>query len=185
MQTLSARPTVRRLDADQVFRDPIPTTIPWRLSHAAFPAHSDKTYYLSQMTDTRSPEQRSRIMRSVKSKHTKPELAVRRIVRSLGYGYRIHRKDLPGKPDLAFIGRKKAIFVHGCFWHGHDCPKGRLPKSRQGFWVDKIEKNQQRDRRAVEALTNNGWQTLTIWQCELRDSDAAREKISTFLASNS
>lgn len=84
--------------------------------------------------DTRTPEQRRRIMQSVGTKNTAPELIVRRLLYGMGYRYRLHRKDLPGRPDIAFIGRKKAIFVHGCFWHAHDCPKGRAPKSRLDYW---------------------------------------------------
>jgi DNA mismatch endonuclease, patch repair protein len=101
--------------------------------------------------DTRTPDQRSRIMQAVKQKDTGPELLLRRALHRLGYRYRTHAKDLPGRPDLVFASRKKVIFVHGCFWHGHDCSKGRLPKSRPEYWIPKIEANKARDERVVLA----------------------------------
>src|SRR5712664_2810518 len=103
----------------------------------------------SAMADTRTKEQRSRIMKSVGTYHTGPELTVRRLLHRLGYRYRLHRRDLPGRPDIVFPGRRKAIFIHGCFWHGHDCSKGKLPKSRTEYWTAKIRANQDRDARAV------------------------------------
>ena len=99
-----------------------------------------------QAMDTRTPEQRRRIMQAVGSKHTGPELVVRRLLHRMGYRYRLHRRDLPGRPDIAFISRRKAIFVHGCFWHGHDCPKGRLPKSRL-VPADRLDPKAVRDYR--------------------------------------
>ena len=131
--------------------------------------------------DTRTPEQRRRIMQSVKSKNTGPELAVRRLLHGMGYRYRLHRKDLPGKPDIAFISRRKAIFVHGCFWHGHGCPKGRLPKSRLDYWQPKVDKNRERDRTKEEQLRSLGWSTMTIWQCETADLDALAERLQDFV----
>ena len=126
---------------------------------------------------------RSENMRRIRSKDTAPELAVRRLVRSLGFlGYRLHRRDLPGKPDLAFMGRRKAIFVHGCFWHGHDCKEGvRRPKSNAGYWVPKIAGNAKRDADHVAALNADGWDVLTIWDCELSDPSRLTSRLSRFL----
>src|SRR5687768_10946403 len=109
--------------------------------------------------DTRTPEQRRRIMQSVRQKDTAPEMRIRRALHARGYRFRLHSKELPGRPDIAFPARKKAVFVHGCFWHGHGCPKGRLPSSRSEYWVPKA--------RAISALEALGWRTLTVWQCEL------------------
>jgi DNA mismatch endonuclease (patch repair protein) len=120
-------------------------------------------------------------MQAVKSKNTKPELIVRRCLFALGYRYRLHRKDLPGSPDIAFIGRRKAIFVHGCFWHGHGCSKGRLPKSRLGYWQPKLEKNAERDRTKTEQLESRGWEVLVVWQCELTDTEALVQRLQDFV----
>ena len=129
---------------------------------------------------------RSENMKRIRSTETRPELQVRKQVRSLGYsGYRLHRKDLPGKPDIAFIGRKKAIFVHGCFWHQHpdpSCLDGRLPKSRPDYWLPKLERNQMRDATAFKQLTEAGWTVLVIWECELRRKAELAKKIQKFLA---
>lgn len=133
------------------------------------------------MVDTRTPEQRSRIMAAVGSKHTSPEMEVRRWLFARGYRYRLHRKDLPGTPDIVLPSRKMAIFVHGCFWHGHGCSKGRLPKTRIAFWSAKIERNRARDRQAREALQKLGWRALTIWQCETANSDKIAESLLTSL----
>lgn len=133
------------------------------------------------MADTRTKEQRSHIMKSVGSRDTGPELTVRRLLHRLGYRYRLHRRDLPGRPDIVFPVRKKAIFVHGCFWHGHTCEKGRLPKSRAEYWTAKIKRNQDRDARAIFDLEDAGWQTLSVWQCELKDSDAIARSLREFL----
>ena len=131
--------------------------------------------------DTRTPEQRRRIMQSVKSKDTGPELVVRRLLHGMGYRYRLHRKDLPGRPDIAFGPRRKAIFVHGCFWHGHGCPKGRLPKSRLDYWQPKVDKNRERDRTKAEQLKNLGWSVLTIWQCETADLEVLAVRLQDFV----
>lgn len=126
---------------------------------------------------------RSENMRRIHSKNTAPELATRQLLRELGFsGYRIHRKDLPGKPDVAFIGRKKAIFIHGCFWHGHDCKEGRRqPKSNQAYWLPKIDRNRQRDASHSAKLTQLGWYVLTVWECELRDPVALAGKLRAFM----
>ena len=132
---------------------------------------------------TETSEQRSRTMRSVRSRDTGPELAVRQLLRNLGYpGYRIHRKELPGNPDICFIGRRKALFVHGCFWHGHACPHGsNKPKSNQSYWLAKIDRNKARDKAETAKLTQQGWSTLTIWECELRFSVQLSERLVEFL----
>ena len=127
---------------------------------------------------------RSENMRRIRSKNTAPELAVRHLTWKLGFsGYRIHRNDIPGKPDLAWISQKIAIFVHGCFWHGHDCAEGiRKPKSNQSYWIPKIERNRQRDIENMTTLRANGWRILVIWECEIKDTPLLSEKIRHFLS---
>ncbi len=122
-------------------------------------------------------------MRRVKARDTKPEMLVRRLVRDLGHtGYRLDRKELPGRPDIAFIGRKQAIFVHGCFWHGHGCARGaRVPKTNTDYWLAKIGRNRARDVAAVTALTAIGWSSLTIWECELKDQITVSARLADFL----
>jgi DNA mismatch endonuclease (patch repair protein) len=137
------------------------------------------------MADTRSPAQRRHIMQSVGTKDTGPELVVRRLLRSLGHGYRLHVKRLAGRPDIAMIGRKKAIFVHGCFWHGHDCPKGRAPKSKLDYWGPKLEANRARDERNRSELEAGGWSVLTVWQCETNDLESLRNQLVAFIEKGS
>lgn len=134
---------------------------------------------------TETPEQRSQTMRSVRSLNTGPELAVRRLLRHLGYlGYRVHRKDLPGTPDIAFIKRKKALFVHGCFWHGHTCRHGsNKPKSNRTYWLQKINRNKKRDSAHLAKFSQFGWSALTIWECELRETSELQKKLSSFMKS--
>jgi len=134
--------------------------------------------------DTRTPEQRRRIMQSVKSENTKPELIVRRLLYGMSYRYQLHRKDLPGRPDIALISRRKAIFVHGCFWHGHDCPKGRLPKSRLDYWRPKLERNRERDEEKTKMLESLDWTVLVIWQCETGDLDTLSSRLREFVGSD-
>ena len=112
-------------------------------------------------------------MQAVKSKDTGPELAVRRIMHKLGYRYRLHKKGLPGRPDLVFARRKKVIFVHGCFWHGHDCRYGRPPESRRKYWLPKLERNRERDRENKAELESLGWKVLTVWECQIKRKDTA------------
>jgi DNA mismatch endonuclease Vsr len=132
--------------------------------------------------DTLTKEERSEIMGRVHSKDTRPEMVVRRLVHSLGYRYRLHRKGLPGKPDMAFPGRKKVIFIHGCFWHRHEgCALARMPKSRVDFWNQKLEGNKARDQRNVQLLRDAGWGVLTVWECQLRDAAALQATIVAFL----
>ncbi len=131
-----------------------------------------------------NPEQRSRIMRAVKSADTGPELTVRRLAHRLGFRFRLHRKDLPGKPDLVFPGRGKAIFVHGCFWHGHDCARGaREPKHNRDYWTGKIARNRQRDNTSLRELKKLGWKVLVIWECEIKRLDRLERKLEKFLES--
>jgi len=133
------------------------------------------------MVDTRTPDVRRRSMQSEGTKDTGPELTVRRALFERGYRYRLHRKDLPGSPDIVFPSRKKAVFVHGCFWHGHGCQKGRAPKSRTEYWGPKIEANRLRDERNIRQLTDMGWDTLVIWQCDLADLEKTLQHIIFFL----
>src|SRR5262245_2086156 len=111
-------------------------------------------------------------MQSVRTKDTGPELVVRQLLYRAGYRYRLHRKQLSGKPDLVFASKHKVIFVHGCFWHGHNCRKGKLPKSRLEYWKPKISLNKKRDSKNRHQLKQGGWETLVVWQCELRNTDA-------------
>ena len=133
------------------------------------------------MADTRTPEQRRRIMQAVRCKDTKPERIVRRLLHGLGYRYRLHRSDLPGKPDLVFPGRRKAIFVHGCFWHAHGCRRGQPPKSRLDYWLPKLERNRERDAEKRASLESLSWSVLTVWQCETGDPDALAVRLCAFL----
>jgi DNA mismatch endonuclease, patch repair protein len=131
------------------------------------------------MTDVFTPEKRSAVMRQVKGKNTSPELKVRRILHRLGARFRLHRKALPGAPDIVLPGRKLAIFVHGCFWHGHDCARGsRVPKQNRDYWLAKVGRNRERDivsRAALEAL---GWRVETIWECEMKDAAALESRLA-------
>jgi len=121
-------------------------------------------------------------MRKVGSKDTTPEMIVRKIAYKLGYRYRLHRKELPGNPDLAFIGRRKVIFVHGCFWHGHSmCKRARIPKTNRAYWSDKISKNTRRDEASLLALREMGWRAMVIWECELHDLRTLPMRIKEFL----
>jgi DNA mismatch endonuclease, patch repair protein len=136
------------------------------------------------MADTLSPTQRSERMSRIRGKGTAPEMIVRRMVHRMGFRYRLHQKDLPGRPDLVFAGRRKVIFVHGCFWHRHDDPKcrlSRLPKSRLGFWLPKLDANHLRDDRNQAALHAAGWSTLVVWECELRDKEQLENKLREYL----
>lgn len=133
------------------------------------------------MPDTRTPETRRRIMQSVGTQNTGPEMIVRRLLHKAGYRYRLHRRSLPGTPDIVFPAKRKVIFVNGCYWHGHRCSKGRLPKSRLDYWGPKIEKNKARDRRNVAALRRLGWKALTVWQCQTKDLDRLRARLVDFL----
>jgi len=122
-------------------------------------------------TDVYPPDKRSAVMRQVKSRNTKPEMVVRRALWRLGGRYRLHRRDLPGSPDIVLPGRKLAIFVHGCFWHGHDCARGsRVPKANRDYWLGKVARNTARDAAAREKLAAAGWRVETIWECDLKSA---------------
>lgn len=134
------------------------------------------------IVDRFSAEKRSLLMSKVRRKNTAPELAVRRILYALGYRYRLHVKGLPGTPDIVFSKRKKAVFVHGCFWHGHHgCKLATKPKSSTSFWTEKIANNQMRDTRNLNELLERGWSPLVIWQCELKVPAELQRKLVQFL----
>lgn len=136
------------------------------------------------MADDLTPEQRHRCMSAIRSKDTKPEMIVRRAVHALGYRFRLHRRDLPGHPDLILPRHKKAIFVHGCFWHAHTCRAGsRVPTSNVEYWVRKRAGNVSRDEQAQSKLKALGWQTLTIWECEIKQAEFLERTLKTFLGS--
>ncbi|MBA3811390.1 MAG: DNA mismatch endonuclease Vsr [Caulobacteraceae bacterium] len=130
------------------------------------------------MSDVYGPEKRSAVMRRVKGRGTGPELAVRRLIWRLGGRYRLNRADLPGKPDIVLAGRRLAVFVHGCFWHGHGCARGaRIPKANRDYWIAKVAANRARDAAAREALEAAGWRVETVWECELNDRKALEGRI--------
>ena len=132
--------------------------------------------------DKVSAADRSRIMSRVKQKNTKPEIIVRSLLHHLGFRFRLPRKPhLPGRPDVIFPKRRKVIFIHGCFWHGHDCPRGKRPSSNQTFWNAKLDRNTKRDAEAVDKLQNMGWDVKIVWECELRDLDRLRAELESFL----
>jgi DNA mismatch endonuclease (patch repair protein) len=109
-------------------------------------------------------------------------MASRKIAHAIRPGYRLHRKDIPGNPDIAYIGRKQAVFVHGCFWHGHDCARGaRVPKANRDYWTQKIARNRARDEEALRRLEAEGWDALVVWECALKDRDALRARLREFL----
>jgi DNA mismatch endonuclease (patch repair protein) len=121
-------------------------------------------------------------MRSIRKKDTRPEMIVRRLAHGLGFRYRLHRRDLPGTPDLVFPGPRKVILVHGCFWHQHDCPLGnKQPSTNQEYWLPKLQRNVERDAANSAKLQNDGWEVLVIWECETRKPDGLAGKIRTFL----
>jgi len=121
-------------------------------------------------------------MSRIRGKNTSPELIVRRLLHGLGYRYRLHRKDLPGTPDIAFPGRRKVVMVHGCFWHRHlGCRYAYEPKSRKDFWARKFERNVKRDREARRALMDNGWEVMVVWECEIKDRDALARHLTDFI----
>ena len=134
------------------------------------------------MVDTISKEKRSWVMSRIRSKNTEPEKLVRSMLHAMGYRFRIHRRDLPGNPDIAFPKRRIAIFVHGCFWHKHEgCQKSRDPKSNKTFWLNKFQKNVERDRKNQEALEKNGWAVHVIWECETDDIQSLSKRIRNIM----
>ena len=133
-------------------------------------------------TDVFTPDQRSAVMRRVKGRDTAPELKLRKLLTRLGVRYRLHRKDLPGSPDIAMIGRRTAIFMHGCFWHGHDCKRGaRQPKANAVYWLAKIGRNRTRDAETVAKLEAMGWRAVVVWECELKDEDVLRGRLNALV----
>ena len=137
------------------------------------------------MTDRLTPERRSWLMSRVRSRDTIPERVVRSLVHRLGYRFRLHRRDLPGTPDLVFPSRRAIIFVHGCFWHRHQgCRKATVPSTRKEFWLQKFARTVNRDATVREALERAGWRVLIVWQCELRDIDALGSRVLAFLGLN-
>jgi DNA mismatch endonuclease (patch repair protein) len=134
------------------------------------------------MTDVHTKIQRSRNMSAIRGKNTKPELAVRSLLHRMGHRFRIHRSDLPGKPDVVFVGKRKVIFVHGCYWHMHRCRYGRVvPATNTVFWQTKRLANVKRDRNNRRLLLKDGWKALTIWECWIKDEERIRERIQNFL----
>ena len=126
---------------------------------------------------------RRRTMQAVKGQNTSLEITIRRLVHGMGFRYRLHRKDLPGNPDLVFPGRRKIMFAHGCFWHGHDCKRGaRVPKTNRDYWTRKISRNRERDALNVKILEQQGWDVIVIWECQTKDQEALREQIKRFLS---
>ncbi len=130
-----------------------------------------------------TPEALSEHMRRIRNRDTKPELAVRRLAYGMGYRYRLHRRDLPGTPDLVFAGRGKVNFVHGCFWHQHDCRLGqKQPSTNRDYWLPKLARNVERDAENQTHLAQLGWEALIVWECDLKDTSAVRDRIKAFLA---
>ena len=124
-------------------------------------------------------------MARIRARDTRPEVAVRRLLHSLGYRYRLHRRELPGSPDICFPSRKKAVFVHGCFWHRHDgCARATTPKTRTSFWEDKFHKNVVRDRRNMTGLAEFGWDATVVWECETKNLERLASRLVRFLDSN-
>ena len=129
-------------------------------------------------TDVYDKAKRSAVMARVKSQDTGPERLLRKTLTALGARYRLHRKDLPGKPDLVMPGRRLAFFVHGCFWHGHDCARGaRVPRANRDYWLAKVARNRARDAASAEALEAAGWRVETIWECEMKDAGALKARL--------
>jgi DNA mismatch endonuclease (patch repair protein) len=134
------------------------------------------------VTDVFTAEKRSAVMRRVKSRDTTPERVVRRLLWGLGARYRLDRRDLPGRPDIVLAGKRLAIFVHGCFWHGHDCARGaRVPKANRDYWTAKIGKNRARDAETRSKLEALGWRTEVIWECELKDAETLERRLKQML----
>ncbi|MBZ5795407.1 DNA mismatch endonuclease Vsr [Burkholderia contaminans] len=130
------------------------------------------------MTDSVSRAQRSHNMAAVRSSNTKPEKVVRSILHRLGLRFRLHQKTLPGTPDIVLRRHATVVLVHGCFWHGHDCPRGKLPDTRREFWIPKLQRNRERDLDNERRLLEQGWRVLIVWECELRKPDQLRRRLA-------
>lgn len=136
------------------------------------------------MADRFGSELRSRIMSRVRSKDTGAEMSVRRLAHKLGYRFRLHQRKLPGSPDIVFPSRRKVVFVHGCFWHQHNCTRGdRIPRTNTEYWIPKLQMNKQRDQLNQSRLLELGWEALVIWECEIRKPEITESKLKTFLES--
>ena len=136
------------------------------------------------MTDVFTPAKRSAVMRRVKSRDTTPEKLVRKLLTELGVRYRLHRADLPGKPDIVMAGRRLAILIHGCFWHGHDCARGaRVPKQNTDYWLAKVGRNRVRDAETISKLTALGWRVETVWECEMKERTALKRRLADLTGS--
>jgi DNA mismatch endonuclease, patch repair protein len=129
------------------------------------------------MTDRISRERRSRNMAAVRSSDTTPERLVRSILHRMGLRFRLHQRTLPGTPDIVLRRHSTVVFVHGCFWHGHDCPRGRVPATSPEFWLPKLNRNRERDMENTRRLRALGWRVLTVWECELRDQDSLLKRL--------
>src|SRR5688572_4811673 len=135
--------------------------------------------------DTLTPRERSERMGRIRAKNTRPELQIRRMLHARGFRYRLHRRDLPGSPDLVFPGKRKVIFVHGCFWHRHTCQTGRRAvRTRSEYWKSKFERNVSRDLRKEQELAGLGWDVLVVWECEVKETGGLRERLIDFLGPN-
>lgn len=147
---------------------------------------------MARQSDPLTPEQRSRNMAKVRGANTGPEMRVRKALHEAGFRYRLHRSSLPGKPDLVLPRYRTAVFVHGCFWHGHHCPRGKRPSSNSAFWDKKLDRNIERDQMAQKMLTNLGWTVVVLWECSLESEvrallislDAARSSLLGRMQSN-
>ena len=139
---------------------------------------------IAVMTADEKQARRSALMKKVRRQDTAPEMIVRRALHARGWRYRLHRKDLPGTPDIVFPGRQAVVFVNGCFWHGHDCKLGRPPKSRPEFWGPKLAGNRERDKRKIRELSAAGWRVMTVWQCSLVNQVDTFDEIEEFLRSD-
>ena len=135
--------------------------------------------------DTLSPQQRTRTMSCIGSRNTAPELLIRSLLHRLGYRFRLHRRDLPGTPDIVLPRKRSVVFVHGCFWHGHECVRGALPSSNVKFWREKITGNKERDSRVQKQLRREGWRVLTLWQCQIKDTTRLEKTLIKFLGPRS
>jgi DNA mismatch endonuclease, patch repair protein len=138
-----------------------------------------------KLTDKISTDRRSANMRAIRSKNMKPEMVVRSLAHRLGYRFRLHRKDLPGKPDMVFSSRRAVIFIHGCFWHQHpapNCKDARTPKSNTDYWQPKLARNQFRDAEHEATLRAQGWLVLVIWECQIKNEEALKQTLLEFLS---
>jgi DNA mismatch endonuclease, patch repair protein len=153
------------------------------MASASLPNHIVPTE--DYFVDTLTVAQRSERMSRIRGKDTKPEMVVRRIAFALGYRYRLHREDLPGVPDLVFPSRRKAIFVHGCFWHGHaNCKVANVPKTRRAYWIGKFARNKQRDEASIRRLKEAGWGVCVIWECQTKAPALIAARVMAFLDRN-